>query len=65
MSGVGCGIAAGGFLLSGPGALVCFANALAMEGASADVCFVGLLGVLAGAIVAVMGDTVTVRGRSK
>jgi hypothetical protein len=65
MSGVGCGIAAGGFLLSGLGAFVCFANGLAMEGASKDVSFVGLLGVLMGAIVAVMGSVVTVLGRSK
>jgi hypothetical protein len=65
MSGVGCGIAAGGFLLSGLGAFVCFANGLAMEGASKDVSFVGLLGVLAGAIVAFVGSVVAVLGRSK
>jgi hypothetical protein len=65
MNGVGCGIAAGGFLLSGLGTLVCYANALAMEGASEDVSFVGLLGVLAGAIVAVVGSVVAVLGRSK
>jgi hypothetical protein len=62
MSGVGCGIAGGGFLLSGLGAFVCFANGLAMEGASKDVSFVGLVGVLMGAIVAVVGSVVTVRG---
>jgi hypothetical protein len=64
MNGVGCGIAASGFLLSGLGALVCFANGLAMEGASKDVSFVGLLGVLMGAIIAVTGSVITVRGRS-
>ena len=56
MNGVGCGIAIGGFMLSGMGAFVCYANGLAMEGASKDLCFVGYLGVLAGAIVAVVGS---------
>ena len=65
MSGVGCGIAVGGFLLSGMGGFVCFANALAMEGASKDLCFAGYLGVLAGAIIAVVGSVIAAAGRSK
>jgi hypothetical protein len=58
VSGVGCGIAAAGLLLSSLGALVCFANALAMEGASKDVAAAGYLAVLAGALVAAAGSTV-------
>ena len=65
MNGVGCGIAVGGFLLSGMGAFVCYANGLAMEGASKDLSFVGYLGVLAGAIIAVVGSVVATAGRSK
>jgi hypothetical protein len=65
MSGLGCAIAAAGLVLSGLGALVCFGNALAMEGASQDVSLVGQIGVLAGAVIAVMGSVVTVLGRSK
>jgi len=38
------------------GGFVCFANAMAMEGASKDLCFAGYLGVLAGAIIAVGGS---------
>jgi hypothetical protein len=63
--GVGCGIAVGGFLLSGMGGLVCFANAMAMEGASKDLCFAGYLGVLAGAIIAVGGSVLAAAGESK
>jgi hypothetical protein len=62
MSGVGFGIAAFGFLLSGMGGFVCFANALAMEGASKDLCFAGYLGVLAGAIIAVVGSVIAAAG---
>jgi hypothetical protein len=65
MSGVGCGIAIGGFLLSGMSGFVCFANALAMEGASKDLCFAGYHGVLAGAIIAVTGSVLAVAGRAK
>jgi hypothetical protein len=65
MNGVGCGIAAAGLLLSGLGALVCYANALAMEGASKEVSFVGYVGLLAGAIIAVIGSAVAATGRSK
>jgi hypothetical protein len=64
MSGVGCGIAVGGLMLSGMGAFVCFANGLAMEGASKDVSFAGYVGVLAGAIIALIGSAITVAGRS-
>jgi hypothetical protein len=65
MSGVGCGIAVCGFLLSGMGGFVCVANAMAMEGASKDLCFAGYLGVLAGAIIAVVGSAIAAAGRSK
>jgi hypothetical protein len=65
MSGVGCGIAVGGFLLSGMGGFVCYANAMAMEGASKDLCFAGYLGVLAGAIIAAVGGVIAAAGRSK
>jgi hypothetical protein len=65
MSGVGCGIAVGGFLLSGMGAFVSYANGLAMEGASKDLSFVGHLGVLAGAVIAVVGSAMAAAGRSK
>ena len=63
ISGVGCGIAVGGFLMSGMGGLLCFANAMAMEGASKDVCLAGYLGILAGAIIAVLGSVIAVAGR--
>ena len=65
MNGVGCGIAVGGVLLSGMGAFVCFANGLAMEGASKDLNYAGYIGVLAGAIVGVAGSIVAVLGKSK
>jgi hypothetical protein len=65
MNGVGCGIAVGSFLLSSMGAFVCYANGLAMEGASKDLSFVGYLGVLAGAIIAVVGSITAAAGRSK
>jgi hypothetical protein len=65
MSGVGFGIALGGFLLSGMGAFVSYANSLALEGASQDVSFAGYLGVLAGAIIAVVGSVIAAAGRSK
>jgi hypothetical protein len=64
INGVGCGIAIGGFLLSGMGAFVCVANGLAMEGASKDLYYAGYLGVLAGAMVAVVGSIVAVLGKS-
>jgi hypothetical protein len=64
MSGVGFGIAVGGFLLSSMGALVLWANGLAMEGASKDLSFAGNVGVLAGAIVATLGNVLAVAGRS-
>jgi hypothetical protein len=65
MNGAGCGIAVSGFLLSGLGALVCLANGLAMEGAREGVAQVGYLGVLAGAIVAVVGGHVALLGKAK
>ena len=65
MNGAGCGIALGGFLLSGMGVLVWFANGLAMEGAKKEVSLVGNLGVLAGGIVAVVGSILAVGGKSK
>jgi hypothetical protein len=65
MNGVGCAIAAGGFLLSGLGACVCLANGLAMEGASKDLNFVGSLGMLAGAAAVVVGSIVAVLGKAK
>jgi hypothetical protein len=55
MNGVGCGIAGGGLLLSGMGALVCYANGLLMEGANKDFSSAGYTGLLTGAIVAVAG----------
>jgi len=64
INGVGCVIAVGGLLLSGIGAFVCFANGLAMEGASKDLNYAGYLGVLAGAIAAVVGSIVAVLGKS-
>jgi hypothetical protein len=64
-NGVGWAIAAGGFLLSGLGACVCLANGLALEGASAELSFVGYLGVLAGAAAAVVGSIVAVLGKAK
>jgi hypothetical protein len=63
MRGIGCGIAVSGFLMSGMGGFVCYANALAMEGASKDLSFAGYLGVLAGAIVAVVGSVIAAAGR--
>jgi hypothetical protein len=65
MNGVGCGIAAGGFLLSGMGAFVCFANGLLMEGAREEIAYAGYLGVLAGALVAVIGSLIAAAGCSK
>jgi hypothetical protein len=65
MNRVGCGIAAGGFLLPGLGVLVCCANGLAMERASKDLAFAGYLAVLGGAIVAVVGSVVAGIRRSK
>jgi hypothetical protein len=65
MNGVGCGIAAGGLLLSGMGAFVCFANGLLMEGAREEFAYAGYLGVLAGALVAVIGSIIAAAGRSK
>jgi hypothetical protein len=65
MSGVGCGIAMAGLLLSGLGAFLCFANGLAMEGASQDVSFAGNIGLLAGAIIAAGGTILAATGRSK
>ena len=65
MNGVGCGIAVGGFLLSGLGALVCLANGMMLEGARAEFAFAGYLGVLAGAIVAVVGSIGAVLGKAK
>jgi hypothetical protein len=58
MSGVGCGIAAGGVLLSGMGAFVCYANGLAMEGASKELALAGYIGLLAGAVIAVCGSVI-------
>ncbi len=65
MNGLGCGIAIGGFLLSGMGAFVYFANGLAMEGASEDLAYAGHLGVLAGAIVGVVGTFTALLGKSR
>jgi hypothetical protein len=65
MNGVGCGIAAGGLLLSGMGAFVCFANGLLMEGAKEEFAYAGYLGVLAGALVAVIGSIIAAAGSSK
>jgi hypothetical protein len=64
MNGVGCGIAAAGLLLSGMGAFVFYANGLAMEGANKDLSFTGYLGLLAGAIMAVLGSITAAAGRS-
>jgi hypothetical protein len=64
MSGVGCGIAAGGVLLSGMGAFVCYANGLAMEGASKELALAGYIGLLAGAVIAVCGSVIAAAGRS-
>jgi hypothetical protein len=38
---------------------------MAMEGASKDLCFAGYLGLLAGAIIAVVGSVIAAAGRSK
>jgi hypothetical protein len=65
INGVGCGIAVGGFLLSGFGVFVWYANGLAMEGASKDLSLAGHLGVLAGAIVAVAGSIIAVAGKTR
>jgi hypothetical protein len=65
INGAGCGIALGGFFLSGMGVLVCFGNAMGMEGARMEVSLVGLLGVLAGAIVAAAGSIIAAAGKSK
>jgi hypothetical protein len=64
MNGIGCGIAAFGLLLSGTGALVCVANGLMLEGANKDFSLVGLLGLLAGAILGVVGSIIAMAGRS-
>jgi hypothetical protein len=65
MNGVGCGIAVGGFLLSGVGAFVCFVNGLLLEGARAEIAYAGYLGVLAGAIIALIGGIVAVLGKTR
>lgn len=65
ISGVGCGIALGGFLLSGMGAFVCFVNGMLMEGAMKDVAHAGFVTILAGAIVAVIGSIIAVLGKAK
>jgi hypothetical protein len=65
MNGVGCGVAAGGLLLSGMGALLCYANGLAMEGASKQLSLAGYVGLLAGAIAAVGGGIIAVAGRAE
>jgi hypothetical protein len=65
MNGVGCGIVAGGFLVSATGAFVCYANSLAMEGASKDLSLAGYMGVLAGAIIAVGASVMAAAGTSK
>jgi hypothetical protein len=65
INGVGCGIAAAGLVLSGMGAFVCFANGLLMEGAKEEFAYAGYLGVLAGALVAVIGSIITAAGSSK
>lgn len=61
VNGIGCAGVGAGFLLSGMGALICFGNGMAMEGASAVVSFAGQLGILAGAIIAVVGSLVALR----
>jgi hypothetical protein len=65
IDGLGCGVAVGGVLLSGMGAFVCFANAMAMEGANKDAAHAGYLGVLAGTIVAVVGSVLAVLRKAK
>jgi hypothetical protein len=65
LNGVGCGIAAGGLLLSGVGALLCYANALTMDGASKDVSLAGYVALLAGAALAIVGSVLAVTGRAK
>jgi hypothetical protein len=65
INGVGCGIGIGGLFLSGTGALACVANGLALEGANKDFSLVGQLGVLSGAIVAVLGSIIAVLGKSE
>jgi hypothetical protein len=62
ISGAGCGIAAAGLLLSALGAFVCLVNGMLLEGANKDVAFVGYLGVLAGAALAVAGGIRAVAG---
>lgn len=63
MNGIGCGIAVIGFLLSGLGALVCYANGLLMEGANKDLSLAGQIGILAGATIAVGGSILAAVGR--
>jgi hypothetical protein len=65
MNGVGCGIAVGGFLLSGLGAFVCLVNGMLMEGAIQNVAYAGYLGVLAGAMIAVIASILAASGRWK
>jgi hypothetical protein len=61
--GVGCPVVGGGVLLSGLGALVWFANGLAMEAASREGSLVGHVGMIAGAVVAVAGSVMAVLGK--
>jgi hypothetical protein len=65
MNGLGCGTVVAGFLLSGMGAFVLLANGLALEGANKDLGFAGNIGLLAGAIIAVVGSIIAAAGRSK
>lgn len=62
INGVGCGIAAAGFVLSGMGAFVWFVNGLLMEGANKDLSFAGYIGLLAGTLVAVLGSVIAAAG---
>lgn len=65
VNGVGWGIAVVGLLLSGMGAFVCFFNGLMLEGARPEIAYAGYLGVLAGAIVAVLGSIIAALGKLK
>jgi hypothetical protein len=64
INGAGCGIVLAGLLLSGVGAFVWFANAMAMEGGRHSIEVLGQLGLFAGSVLAVVGGVVAVLGGS-
>jgi hypothetical protein len=65
ISGVGCGIALGGLLLSVLGVSVWYAGGFFRKGGVEEVSLGGQLAVLAGAIVATVGAIIAVRGKGR